>query len=319
MLAVSLSENFVRYGQLVMVDNSTTIELISKKPLPFKFEPQILLNPEFPQLFEQLISSIRATLPVPDRFIAFSACSSWFNITNNKVDFGLDDEQVQQVLDWNEKQRLGENFEKKFVQHYPLKVDESAAQRNFLTLSYYKELGRIIHKTCQPVGFTVKVFDINIFAAANALERLQGQKTGQKWGVWRIGENSNILLIVENGEFKQYLEFDLPDATNYAINVMSNPEGEGEKVVAQINDLRTFKSDQINALDNLYFFSHDPDSEFFNMLLTYDLDNMHVLDPFADIKPIDLYTGDGDGPGAMCQFLDVMGLLLRFMPEAHHD
>ena len=51
------------------------------------------------------------------------------------------------------------------------------------------------------------------------------------------------------------------------------------------------------------------------MLLTHDVDNLKCIDPFETIKPIDLFKDDGEGVGAMSQFIDVLGLLFRFLPE----
>jgi len=315
MLAVSLSANFVRYGQLVKNEDSISIEMVSKKPLPFKFEPGMLKSPELAAQLESLFLDIRSTLPVPDRFLALSVPSDWFNITVNSIDLGLEGDKVAEILDWNEKQRLGEVFNQKFVQHYPLTQRDFESKRDYLTVSYFKELGRAINRACQPAGFTIKVFDLNIFSAAAALERLYKEKNGEKWGVWRIGEDRHALLIVRGGEFNQYIEFVLDENSGYQILTNSNPAEDGEKVVSQINDLRNFSSEELGYLDNLYFFTHNVDSEFYNMLLTYDVANLKCINPFEKIKPVDLFKDDGEGTGAMSQFLDVLGLLFRFLPE----
>jgi len=95
----------------------------------------------------------------------------------------------------------------------------------------------------------------------------------------------------------------------------SNPAEDGEKIISQINDLKNFSSEELGLIDNLYFFTHNVDSEFYNMLLTYDIPNLKCINPFEKYKPVDLYSDDGEGTGAMSQFLDVQGLLFRFIPE----
>lgn len=315
MLAVSLSSNYVRYGQLVKNENSISIEMVAKKKLPFKFESATLKNPELVAQLESLFMEIRSNLPVPDRFMALSVPSGLFDLTVNSTDLGLEQDKIAEVLDWNEQQRLGELFNQKFVQHYPLKHRESENKRDYLTISYYKELGRAIHKASQPAGFNIKVFDLNIFSAANALERLFKEKNGKKWAIWRIDEERHTLLFIKSGEFRQYVEFILNDNSGYEILVNSNPGEDGEKVISEINELRNFNSETIEIVDNLYFFTHDVDSELYNMVLTHDVDNLKCIDPFETIKPIDIYKDDGEGPGAMSQFLDVLGLLFRFLPE----
>lgn len=315
MLALSLSTNFVRYGQLVKNGDSITIEMISKKPLPFKFETPLLNSPDLVTNLEALFLDIRSTLPVPDRFLALSIPSDWFNVTVNSIDLGLESDKVVEILDWNEQQRLGEIFSQKFVQHYPLAQREFESKRDYLTISYFKELGRAINRACQPSGFNIKVFDLNVFSAATALERLYKENNGKKWGVWCIGEDRHILLIVKDNEFNQYIEFKFDGDSGYNILVNSSPAEDGERIVSQINDIRNFNSEEMVLVDNLYFFTHNVDSEFYNMLLTYDISNLKCIDPFEKIKPFDIYKEDGEGTGAMSQFLDVLGLLFRFIPE----
>jgi len=289
--------------------------MIAKKKLPFKLESSLLNNPDLAAQLESLFLEIRATLPVPDRFMALSIPSGLCNLSVNSIDLGLEEDKVAEILDWNERQRLGEVFDQKFVQHYPLKQRESETKRDYLTISYFKELGRAIHKASQPAGFAIKMFDLNIFSAANAFERIFKEKNGNRWGVWRIDEERHILLLIKSGEFSQYLEFVLDENAGYKILVNAGPGKDGEKVIAQINDLRNFSNDTIETADNLYFFTHNVDSEFYNMLLTHDVDNLKCIDPFETIKPIDLFKDDGEGVGAMSQFIDVLGLLFRFLPE----
>ncbi len=311
MLAVSFSTNFVRYGQLVKTDNSVSIELIGKKKLPFRFNVTALKNPDLVSNLESLFFSIKNSLLMEDRFLALSAPSELFDITINSIDLGLENEKVAEILDWNQKQRLGEIFNKKFVQHYSLQPLISANKRDYLTISYFKDWGRAIYQASQRLGFIIKVFDLNIFSAANALENLYKEKNGQNWGLWCIGEARHTLLLIKSGEISQYLEFNLNENGEYEILADSHPGEGGEKVVSQINDLRNFSRETIEDIDNLYFFTYDVDSEFFNMLLTYDTNNLKCINPLENFKPKELYKEDGLGPGAMSQFLDVVGLLFR--------
>ncbi len=315
MLAVSLSANFVRYGQLVKNENSISIELVSKKPLAFKFEPGMLNNPDLAAKLESVFLEIRSALPVPDRFLALSIPCDWFNVTVNSLDLGLEEDKIAEILDWNEQQRTGEVFSQKFVQHYPLKQCEFETKRDYLTISYFKQLGRVLNQACQPAGFNIKAFDLNIFSAVNALERIFRNANGASWGAWLIGEERHALLLVKSGEFDQYLEFTLNDNAGYQILASSSPGRDGEKTVEQINAIRNFSSEELNSVDNLYFFTHNVDSEFYNMFLTYDIPNLKCIDPFIKVKPVDLFKDDGEGTGAMSQFLDVVGLLYRFLPE----
>lgn len=316
MLAVSFSENFVRFGQLVQGETGLSIETIQKKPLEFVFEPALLRDNGFVAKLEPVFTAIQNSLPVPDRYLALSLGTDWFSLSVNAVDADLDPEQVREVLDWNEQQRLGNWYAQKFVQHYPLRSPSNSIQKNYLTVSYYKELGRVLNKASQAAGFTIKVFDINIFSAAQTINLLNPELKNLRWGLWYVDDKRQELLIIENDEFSQYFEFGFTDSENYQVTKFACPDQHGRGIIDQLNGLRTFQTEKIDVLDRVYFFSDNVTTEFFNILLTYEVENFVCFNPFQTIKPVDMDMSDGDGVGAMCQFADVLGLLLRFMPEA---
>lgn len=313
MLAVSLSEKFVRYGQLVQADEQLTIETLQKRPLPFVFEPSILKEHDLVPRLESIFKEITDTLPVPERNLALSLGTEWFDFVVNFTEHDLEGEELEGLLEHYEQLRLGDWYTAKFIQHYPLKYGLSDRQ-GFLTISYYKELGKILHQATQAVGLSIKVFDINLFTAAQTIARTNPELHNQHWGIWYVTPNRQELLLIASNEFEQYLEFEFTDSENYRINRFANPDRRGADIVAQINDLRTYRSEELTLLDQLFFFSYDVTEEFFNILLTFELPNFICYDPVKHYKPVDLYLGDGDGSGAMSQFVDVLGLMTRFMP-----
>lgn len=313
MLAVSFNENFVRFGQLVQADEQLTIETLQKKPLPFVFVPAMLCEHDLVQRLESIFKEIIDTLPVPERNLALSLGTEWFDFVVNFTESNLEGEELTTLLEHNEHLRLGDWYQSKFIQHYPLKY-ALRDQQAFLTVSYYKELGKVLHQATQSVGLNIKVFDVNLFTAARTIASTNPDLNNQHWGIWFVTPKRQELLLVAANEFEQYLEFEFTDAENYQINRFANPDQRGAEIVAQINDLRTYRGDEITLLDRLFFFSYDVTEEFFNILLTFELPNFICFDPVRFFKPVDLYLGDGDGSGAMSQFVDVLGLLARFMP-----
>jgi hypothetical protein len=310
MLAVSFSRNYVRYGQLVQVNGQRSLETIQKVALPFVFEPNALNSRQLEPVFQNICSK----LPVPERNLALSLDSEWFDCSINSVEEGLDTSEIQTILDNYEQLRLGDWFSSKFIQHYSLK-SSNQDRRDYLTVSYYKELGKVLHQAIQAAGLAIKVFDINLFSAVQTLNRLHPDLKAKRWGVWQVTPERQELLLIENDEVYQHITFKFIDAEHYQIDRFANPDQRGLEIITEINRLRTYQSDTITLLDQLFFYSYDVTEEFFNILLTFELDNFTCYDPLTKFKPVELYLGDGDGVGAMCQFTDVLGLLLRFMPE----
>ncbi len=313
MICASISENFICFGQIVKEEESFSIEVVGKKSLPFLFEPSKINNPQIHKELEKVFLEVRADIPVPDRNLAISVPSMWADIVLNKTDAGLSDRDIKEVLDWSAKKRLGNVAENKFIQHYPLNLDSDSNISSYLTVSYFKELGKVLVKAARPAGLSINTLDINIFSATNAIEKLSSVGNYKKWGVWLIGEEKQTLLLVDSGEFFQYLEFEFTDDLKFSIISSSSPDSLGEKVISELNAMKTLSNDQVDSIDHLFFYTHDVDSEFFNMLLTYEVENMSTIDPFSVYKPLSLYKNDGEGAGAMCQFLEIMGLILQVM------
>lgn len=315
MICASISKHFICFGQLVKEEESSfSIEVVGKKSLPFIFEPSKINDPQLHKELEKVFLEVRDDLPVPDRNLVVSIPSNWADLVTNKIDIGLPDKDVKEVLEWNTTKRLGNVAVNKFIQHYPLLQDSDSVFNNYLTVSYFKELGKILVKAAQSAGFSINTLDINIFSAANAIEKLSSVGKYNKWGVWLVGEERQILLLVDSGEFFQYLEFEFTDDLKFSVISNSSPDSPGEEVILELNAMKTLSNDRVDSLDYLFFYCHDVDSDFFNMLLTYEVENMGTVDPFSVYKPLNLYKDDGEGIGAMCQFLDVMGLMLRIMP-----
>jgi len=315
MICISLSADYVRFSQLAKIADDYSIETVQKKVLTSPFIPTNLTNPQLAADLENIFQQIRADLPLPDRYAALTLPAEWFDLNHQALEPGLNRDDVRTALDWGATKRLGETANKKFIQYYPLHKKNSVDQE-YLTVSYFKQLGKLLLNASQAAGFEIHILDINLFSAAYALERLEAIGEKGKWAVWLVDEPRHSLMVVDRGEYCQLVHFEFKDAENYSIISASSPDDVGEKVVAAINNIRTFASDSLSGIDRLYYYSHNVDSEFFNMLLTYDIDNMKVIDPFEKFKPKDLYQADGDGIGAMCQFIDLMGLMYRKIPES---
>ncbi|MDD5766402.1 MAG: hypothetical protein PHW79_09195 [Candidatus Marinimicrobia bacterium] len=312
MLCASISEHSIRYGQLIKRENVFSVEIIGKKPLSVPFNDMLVDNPNASQSIESVLSQIKADLPIPDMHLSLSIPSAFFNISVNDLDPDMSDEDVDHALNWSSRTRLGNIADKKFTQHYPLATTELNIKR-YLTISYFKEIGKILFSGAQPAGFNIDLLDINIFSATSAIEQIVQPKAKEKWGVWLVDENRHSLLIIDSGEFQNYAEFQFSGETEYTILSSAKADTHLDSVISELCSLKSFAIESLGTLDHLYFYSNDVDSDFFNMLETYEVTNMSVIDPFKNLKPIVQYRNDGDGIGAMCQFSDVVGLIQRRM------
>lgn len=314
MICISLSADYIRFSQLVKIADKYTIETVQKKILTVPFIPANLANPQLVTDLENVFQQIRADLPLPDRYAALTLPAEWFNLNHQSFEPGLSRDDISAALEWSAAKRLGVIADEKLIQYYLLNK-KSAADQEYLAVSYFKKLGKLLLKASEAAGFEIQIMDINLFSAAYALERLESIGKREKWAVWLVDEPKHSLIVVDQGEYRQLVHFEFSDSESYSISIASSPDDIGEKVVTAINSIRTFASDSLSGIDRLYYYAHNVDSEFFNMLLTYDIDNMKIIDPFKNLKPIDMYEADGDGIGAMCQFIDLMGLMYRKIPE----
>ena len=314
MICVSFSEESVRYGQLIKTGEEYSIENVQKFPLTIPFIPENISNPEFVNSLTKAFKDIRSSLPQPDSYVAVTLPAIWFDISIQTTDEGLSEDELEESLNWKIAKRLGSAFDNKFVQHYPLST-KSDSELDFLSISYYKELGKILLTASQAADFNIHIMDIDLFSAATALERMENIKPSEKWAVWLVGEDVHELLVIDSGDFRQWCRFTFPDMESYSILHKSSADDISEKIIADINGIRTFEVENFSAVNKIYYYSYSVDSEFFNMLLTYDIENLKTVDTFKDYKPVQIYEDDGSGIGAMCQFIDILGLMFRKMPK----
>ncbi len=318
MLCVSISEEAVRFGQVVQeADLTYSIEKIDKKSLPFTFNVQQINNPTFPSELEKIFTKLRNELTVPDTNLAIALPSDCVDFTIQKMDQNLDSEALEQALEWQTQQRLGAVKQKRFVQHYPLTNGSTAENVNkYLTLSYPKNLGKILIDSAKPAKFNIKLVDVNVISALQTIRKLYPVEEYTKWGLWlvRSEEETQALSLVDSNEFRQYLEFKFVDENGFTLSRQSSPDELGQDVIAELAEIKGFEREAIESLDRLFIYSHQFDSELYNMILSFGIDNLVNMDPFQKMQPIELYQEDGEGAAAMSQFMDVMGLMVRAIP-----
>jgi len=313
MICASLSDQFLRFGQMIREDNNYSVKFVDKKALSFLFEPSQLGQASLTGKLEALFGLIRESLIVPDSELLLSVSDEWMDILFQNVDVGLDRTEVLEVLNWTLRTRYGDLYKDRIIQHYNLVSDLTIESTVYVTISLFKKFAEIMHKAARSSGFRISLLDINLFSAMNCIEKLYPVTNYKTWGVWQVGKQKHSLVLVDSGEFRAYAEFEIVDNAEFVISRRSSPDDIIEKVVEELNQAQYSSATQLESLDYLYYYSHEVDSDFFNIVLMNELENMKPATPFLTHTPLKLYLDDGDGDGAMCQFMDVMGLMLRRM------
>jgi len=183
MICISLSADYIRFSQLAKIADGYSIETVQKKVLTAPFIPTNLTDPQLATDLKNIFQQIRADLPLPDRYAALTLPAEWFDLNHQSLETGLNRDDTSTALDWSTAKRLGETAAEKFIQHYLLHK-KSSVNQEYLTVSYFKQLGKLLLNASQAAGFEVHIMDINLFSAAYALERLEaiGAKKSGRFG-----------------------------------------------------------------------------------------------------------------------------------------
>lgn len=315
MLCASFSDKYVRFGQLIKQENKFSINVIGEKTLPFQFDESLFENPKATQMIKSVFTQIRGDLSVQEKYLSLSIPSTFFNISINEFESSLTGMDIEEALNWSVKTRLGSISEKNFTQHYPLEASERENVRKYMTVSYFKEVRKILFTAAKSAGFNIDLLDINIFCAAGAIEKIFQPKTTEKWGVWLVNKDRYCLLLIDSGEVRNYAEFRFKGESEYSILNIIKSDSLVDSVISELNSLRAFHNNAIGTLDKVYFYSNEVDSDFFKMLLTYEVENLRIVDPFKIMRPVNFYQSDANESGAICQYTAIMGLIMRRIPE----
>ena len=279
--------------------------------LDHPLQHSILATPHLQESLAQILMELRTDVPVSDKDIVIAIPSSWADVVLEQVDLGVGDTDLTEILNWNSAARFGDLLAKQFIQHYPLVSAPNAISQDYLTVSYNKEIGKALLGAAQSAGFKIHLVDLNIFSALNAVRQIETVPENGCWGLWLLSETVQTLVICEDNEFRQYLDFTLDRMEGYSILRRSSDDPLGQKVIEEIQAILAFSKDTIHTLNHLYYYSHEFDADIFNMVMTFEIDNFSTLNPFQADRPAELYKDDGMGKGAMSQFLDLMGLFYR--------
>lgn len=310
MICASISENDFRFAQVSDDVKPLSIKFIANKLLPLQFTPSRLYTSDSIKTFKSIFATIKEEIQEPERELLLSIPSNWVDFFVSKVDKDIREISVEKILNWNVETRIGNLIKHKFIQHYPLSENEGASVRNYLTVSYFKELGDILTDAAKDAGFTIKLLDINIFNAASAIEKLQSTAPYKRWGIWLVGSDYHNLLVIDSGEFYQFFDLNINNQSDLFVDRCIFLNSDSNEIINELNSILKGSKEELKSLEQLYFYAYE-NSEIFDLLLGSNVKNLKTVDPFEFYKPGESSIESPSAPKVNCQFLDVIGSALR--------
>ncbi len=310
MICLSFSEQYYAYSQISKNDSSYLIDFIKRKKYPEPGLPTDIFGNDFFRILKELLSKISQDITISDKNISISIPASWTDIYLNTLDVGFSPEETKAILDKQSQRRFGDIYKKKFIQYYPIAFKDEDTIKKYLTVSYYKELGKIFMKAAEPVGLNILTLDLNLFSAANAINFLE-KPIQNNWGVWLVGnENENQQVItVESGEISHFVEFVFSKDEKYEIIQSSSTDQSVEQILFELSQLIKKPKINIDCLDQLYIYSNQSDCKLFNDIQKYNIKNLRIIDPIDNFEISEIdddFVKDNN-----LQYLDLIGLISR--------
>jgi hypothetical protein len=310
MICASISENDFRFAQVSDDVKLLSIKSVIDKLLPLQLAPSQLYTSDSRKTFKNIFTTIKEEIPEPEGGLFLSIPSNWVDFFVSKVDKDIQEASVEKILDWNIKTRLGDLVEHKFIQHYPLSENVDTSTRSYLTVSYFKEFGNILNDAAEYAGFRIKLLDVNIFNAANAIKKLQSTADYKRWGIWLVGNNYHNLLVIDSDEFYQFFGLNINDQLDVFVDRYTFLNFDSDEMISELNSILKGSQKELKSLEQLYFYAYE-NSKIFDLLLRSDIKNLKTIDPFEFYRPAKSSIENQNAPKANCQFLDVLGSALR--------
>lgn len=305
MLCFAISKDSIRHARTEDENFSwQNIKYIEKTPLPFEFSPWDI-ETAISQL-ENVIESIIPEERASDKEVLVSLPAEMGSYKIYSISEKLDEVMLSQYLEFCEEKRLGKRYKDSLVQFYPL------GGNRFLSISFPKQLISSIAGVITKAGMELRLVDINLISSLYGVEKIYNATSLSLWALSLICENYQMVALMRGNDIESLASFTLIEGGGYEILSESNPNKEMLSLIEELDKIRFSPTDRLRSVENFYVYSYDVYSDYFNTFLTYRVDNIEVVDPFIKFKPLKIYEGDGDGAGAMSQFIDVVGLLYRF-------
>ncbi|MCD6099299.1 MAG: hypothetical protein J7K33_01825 [Candidatus Marinimicrobia bacterium] len=305
MLCLAISKDSIRHARIEDENFSwQNIKYIEKTSLPFELSPcniETMIS-QFGNIFESIIPEER----IVDEEVLLSLPVEMGSYKIYPIEEKVDEEILPQYLEFCEEKRLGKRYKDSLVQFYPLE------ENRFLAISFPKRLISSIAETISKTGLKLRLVDINFISSLYGVEKIYNTTSLSSWALSLVCDAFQMVALMKGSNIISLTSFTLMEGGSYKILSKSNHNEEMVSLIEELDRVRFSPTDKLRTVEKFYVYSYDTYSDYFNIFLTYRVDNIEVVDPFIKFKPLRLYKGDGDGAGAMSQFTDVVGLLYRF-------
>ncbi|MBN2281210.1 MAG: hypothetical protein JXQ65_11565 [Candidatus Marinimicrobia bacterium] len=303
---ISLSDYSIIYGICENKSYSDTISRLFKKNLASSADSVSYLY-EIKKHLQSIFSFFEQDKPT-DRKVAFTIPSDKAEILFNHVETGLEENQVNEVLDWRVKNSLPDS-DKLFIQHYFLNKKEETQEERYLTVAVQSELRNIIAKTALSYGFEPVLLDLGILSAYKLLSKSFPLQAYENWGLWKIGKENDVqnLLVFNDGEM-YHISFISDNSLDITVLQNTNPQ---KYDTIFLENLMNNNFDNLN-FEKFFIYSTSPNNIFVQKRM--DANAQQIINPLPVLSKYKVrieqkYLTNKLG---VSQFSEIAGLISRF-------
>jgi len=303
---ISISDNSIIYGLCEKKSYNDAISRIFKKNLVVTAD-SLSFSLELKKQLKSVLAFFKHDNPA-DRAIAISIPANKSRIFLNKIDSGLANNEINDVLNWKIKNSLP-NTENLFTQHYFIENEDNSEESRYLSISIPDDLRKVIVASVVKFYFEPVLMDLGIFSAYKLLSKSFPLQAYEKWGVWNIGkENQPQNLLVFGDGIMSFISFAFNNASDITVLQNTDPE---KYDLQFIKDLINQNYSALN-FDKFFVYTSSPNNIFVQNQV--DSANQMILNPLPILSQQKVHIEQKfltDKLG-VSQFSEIAGLITRF-------
>jgi len=315
MIFLSLNKNSIHYARIDDDRNWKSLKFIKKAPLPLNIKNDSFTTiKDFGVLRKSIVNLLDTIRDEKDNQLIVSLPEWVATYKIVRLDKFIRDDYEEEVLYELEKLRLGEQFGNYKIQFYRIYKYYFDDYKYYLELIIHKNIIKKTEQIFNEIGCDLKAISIGFYDALYGMSKiLPKARMFEDWALCKINEDSNIVGYVRNGEIYSIAGFTFGQESGYKVHFSSDSNDSMAILIDELNKMRFSPTEKLVTIDRIYIYSDDIYSDNFNTFLTYRIENMEVINPFVEYPIGDIYRGDGDGAGAMSQFLAMFGIIQRYI------
>ena len=303
---ISISDYSIIYGLCEKKSYNDAISRIFKKNLMVTAD-SLSFSLELKKQLKSIFAFFEQDNP-SDRKCAIAIPANKSRLFLNKIDSGLAQNEINDVLDWKINNSLP-NTEKLFTQHYCFENQENLDESQYLSVSIQDELRKLLVSSATKYNFEPVLMDLGIFSAYTLLSKSFPLQAYENWCVWKIGkENEPQNLMIFNKGIMSFISFVFDSESEIIVIQNTNPEQYDMKFLENLIN----KNHSSLNFDKIFVYSVTPNNIFVQNQL--DSINQIILNPLPILSQQKVHIEQKfltDKLG-VSQFSEIAGLIARF-------